>query len=81
MAVGEPGLAVSTGLHQARGDCSVRATDLSGHLRQVSPHQPQLSGLLSQLILCFGQVYLCEESHIQDWSLDCDRLCSEVSNY
>ena len=23
------------------------------------------------------QVYLCKETHKQDWSLDCDQLCSE----
>ena len=23
------------------------------------------------------QVYLCRETHTQDWSLDCDELCSQ----
>ena len=26
---------IITGIHQERGDCSVKAADLSGHMRQV----------------------------------------------
>ena len=31
----DPAAHINTGIHQQRGDCEVRAADLSGHMRQV----------------------------------------------
>ena len=33
--VSDPAAHLNTGIHQERGDCGVRAADLSGHMRQV----------------------------------------------
>ena len=33
--VSDPSVHLSSGVHQERGDCGLRAADLSGHMRQV----------------------------------------------
>ena len=33
--VSDPAAHINTGIHQQRGDCDIRAADLSGHMRQV----------------------------------------------
>ena len=69
--VSDPAAHLNTGIHQERGDCGVRAADLSGHMRQVYLCEKSHSQV-NMIHSVRGTTFLC-----QDWSLDCDDLCSE----
>ena len=67
------------------GDCSVRAPDITGHERQVGcSSSKQLIFFFDFEFFCpssisgrIFQVYLCAETHSQDFLLDCAQLCSQ----
>ena len=69
----DPARHLNTGVHQQRGDCGLRAADLAGHMRQVYLcEETHTQVLLAPVIMAS-----VDDTYCQDWSLNCDDLCSQ----